>query len=129
VRGLAFAVLATACAGCAAREPETLLDREFAAYRLEREERRVADLEAQAAKARAESERLQAELDAANAEIEAKRVRLSDATRARLRLPDAVHVGPPGPPAPQAAAPAASPAAPPVSPPPVPAPNPAGAPR
>ena len=117
MRGLALAVLATACAGCAAREPETILDREFAAYRAEREERRVADLEAQAAKAKAEADRLQAELDAANAEIEAKRIRLSEATKARLRLPEAVHVGPP------AGAPGAVPAAPP------PAPTAAAAPR
>lgn len=92
MRGLP-AVLVALLAGCASKaEPESLLDREFAAYRADREERRVVDLEARHAKAKAEADRLQVELEAALAEVEAKRVRLSDATRARLRLPDPIRV-------------------------------------
>jgi hypothetical protein len=111
VRGPALAVLAIVLAACASRaEPENLLDREFAAYRADREERRVADLEARTAKAKAEADRLQAELDAALAEVEAKRVRLSDATRARLRLPDPIKVEGGVPAAPKAPSPVEGPA-------------------
>lgn len=88
----AILVLLPACQAPAGTPEGDLLDREYAEYRAGREERRLSDLEARAAKARAEADRLEAELKAALAEIEAKRVRLSDATKARLRLPDPIHV-------------------------------------
>ncbi len=134
VRGFALLAAVAPLLLGACRAPETespegnLLDREFAAYKADREERRLSDLEARAAKARADADRLEAELKQALADVEAKRIRLSDATKARLALPQPVHV-PPGAatgPAPSPPAPAAAPPVPPVSP--VP-PSPPGAPR
>jgi hypothetical protein len=102
-----------------AREP-TLLDREFAAYRAEREADRVEDLTARAARSKAEGDRVEAELARANERLEALRRALDEARgeerRAAAAATAATPLAPPpaGPDAPAAppTAPAAAPAAP-----------------
>ena len=86
-----FAALAlAACAQQPAKD--TLLDREFEAYRGDREERRYDDLKARYAKAKAEADRLDAEVTRLEKEREAKKLRVSDATAAALRLPEPLKV-------------------------------------
>ena len=84
--------------GCAA-EPakDTLLDREFEAYRGDREERRLETLKERYAKAKAEADRLDAEMSRLERQVAARRIRVSDATAAALRLPEPLKVGAAGP--------------------------------
>ena len=86
-------LLLTALASCTAPEPKaTLLDREFEAYRGDREERRYEDLKERYAKAKAEADRLETEVRRAEAEVAAKRIRANDAAAAALRLPEPLRV-------------------------------------
>ena len=86
-----------------------MLDREFEAYRGDREERRLETLKERYAKAKAEADRLDAEMARLQRQIDAKKIRVSDATAAALRLPEPARVGAAGP----AGAPPAGPCRPP----------------
>ncbi len=74
--------------GCSTppKEP-SLLDRELAAYRVDREDRRVEDLSERLSKAKAEGERLEAALAQVHAENAARRRALEDAERQRSARP------------------------------------------
>ena len=90
---LLLGVLAFVGGGCASEPPRaTLLDREYEAYRGDREERRYEDLKSRHAKARAEADRLDAEVRRLDAEVAAKKIRASAATAAALRLPEPLRV-------------------------------------
>lgn len=92
-------------AGCKTPPPgPTLLDREFEAYRLDRDERSVEDLKSREVAARAEAERLERELAGYMRRIREAKAALPDARAEAERL----------------AAPPPAPPAPPVSPPPPP---------
>lgn len=100
--------------GCRTPPAEpSLLDREFEAYRLDRDERRAGDLKDRAAKARAEAERLEAELASLLRRIREARARTDEANAEIERLAAA-------PPTPaRVAGPAAAPTIPGALPPPV----------
>jgi hypothetical protein len=95
-------------AGCKAPPPgPTLLDREFEAYRLDRDERSVEDLKSREAAARAEAERLERELAGYLRRIREAKAELPDARAEAERL-----AAPPVAPSPVPAAPAPAPLAP-----------------
>ena len=76
-----------ALASCRTPPPApSLLDREFEAYRLDRDERRAEDLSARRVKAKAETDRLEAELAALMRRIREANAALPDARAEAERL-------------------------------------------
>ncbi len=101
-----FALLASA--GCKSKAPEpSLLDKEFEAYRLDRDERRMDDLKARGAKAKVEADRLETELAALMRRIREAKAQLPDARAEAESLPAA----PPPAPLPVASVPIPPPVA------------------
>ena len=77
------------------KEP-SILDREFEAYRLDRDERRVDDLKAKETKARAEAEKLEGELAVSMRRIREARQKLDDARiDAESQPPESAVAAPP----------------------------------
>jgi len=115
-RALLFGAL-SGVAGCKTPPPgPTLLDREFEAYRLDRNERSVEDLKTREAAARAEADRLERELAGHLRRIREAKAALPDARAEAERLaaasppspvsgPALVPPATPAPPAPPPAAP------------------------
>jgi hypothetical protein len=99
--------LGLAAGGCSkpATPGSTLLDREFDAYRAERETQRLDDLRVRASKARADADRVEAELAATNERLRALRSALSEAKGEERRA--ASEAAPPAAPPPSPAGPAA----------------------
>jgi hypothetical protein len=107
-------------AGCKTPPPgPSLLDKEFEAYRLDRDERRLEDLKSREATARAEADRLERELAGLLRRIREAKAALPDARAEaeRLAAPPAAPGSPAAPSSPAAPAPAAPPPAPPSPPP------------